>query len=111
MSLLPRACGWQSWTTIQSNNFSNIQRTSAKMNSHFSALDPTQASLMMESCIAVDTEDRALHSITKKAAHLLGPAQQLPPLHRAFSVFLFNSDNQLLLQQRSASKITFPSAT
>lgn len=29
-------------------------------------------------------------------------------LHRAFSVFLFDSDNKLLLQQRAASKITFP---
>jgi isopentenyl-diphosphate Delta-isomerase len=29
-------------------------------------------------------------------------------LHRAFSVFLFNSENKLLLQQRSSDKITFP---
>lgn len=29
-------------------------------------------------------------------------------LHRAFSVFLFNSDNRLLLQQRASEKITFP---
>jgi len=29
-------------------------------------------------------------------------------LHRAFSVFLFNEENELLLQQRAASKITFP---
>jgi isopentenyl-diphosphate delta-isomerase len=29
-------------------------------------------------------------------------------LHRAFSVFLFNDKNELLLQQRAAEKITFP---
>ena len=29
-------------------------------------------------------------------------------LHRAFSVFLFNSEGKLLLQQRSPKKITFP---
>lgn len=29
-------------------------------------------------------------------------------LHRAFSVFLFDSNNKLLLQQRAAEKITFP---
>ncbi len=29
-------------------------------------------------------------------------------LHRAFSVFLFNSKNELLLQQRAGVKITFP---
>ena len=28
--------------------------------------------------------------------------------HRAFSVFLFDSQNRLLLQQRAAQKITFP---
>ena len=29
-------------------------------------------------------------------------------LHRAFSVFLFDDQNRLLLQQRAAEKITFP---
>ena len=29
-------------------------------------------------------------------------------LHRAFSVFLFDSQNRLLLQQRASEKITFP---
>lgn len=29
-------------------------------------------------------------------------------LHRAFSVFLFNTENKLLLQERSDAKITFP---
>ena len=29
-------------------------------------------------------------------------------LHRAFSVFLFNEEGKLLLQQRAASKITYP---
>lgn len=29
-------------------------------------------------------------------------------LHRAFSVFIFNSQNKLLMQKRSAKKVTFP---
>lgn len=29
-------------------------------------------------------------------------------LHRAFSVFLFDSNNRLLLQERASEKITFP---
>jgi isopentenyl-diphosphate delta-isomerase len=37
------------------------------------------------------------------------PGQPQGQLHRAFSVFLFNSRGELLLQQRAASKITFPS--
>jgi len=29
-------------------------------------------------------------------------------LHRAFSVFLFNTKGELLMQQRASEKITFP---
>lgn len=32
-------------------------------------------------------------------------------LHRAFSVFLFDSKHRLLLQQRATEKITFPGET
>lgn len=71
-------------------------------------LDPTQLSFLKEECIAVDQEDKAMGSITKEDAHLLGPQGALPPLHRAFSVFLFNEKNELLMQQRSNFKITFP---
>ncbi|XP_046461405.1 isopentenyl-diphosphate Delta-isomerase 1-like isoform X2 [Daphnia pulex] len=77
------------------------------MNQHL-AMDPTQALLLQEQCISVDTNDRAVGNLSKEAAHLLGPDGQLPPLHRAFSVFLFNTKNELLMQQRSNHKITFP---
>ncbi len=30
------------------------------------------------------------------------------PLHRAFSLFLFDCQGRMLIQQRSASKLTFP---
>lgn len=46
---------------------------------------------------------------SKYAAHRFNPGQPRGMLHRAFSVFLFNARNELLLQQRAASKITFPS--
>lgn len=72
------------------------------------ALDPTQVAFLKEQCIAVDINDKAIKSISKEEAHLLGPAGELPPLHRAFSVFLFNTKNELLMQQRSKYKITFP---
>lgn len=44
----------------------------------------------------------------------IGTAEKLPthdantPLHRAFSVFLFNEKGELLLQQRAATKKTWP---
>ena len=77
------------------------------MTRHLS-MDPTQASFLKEQCIAVDTNDKVLGSLSKEEAHLLGSDGMLPPLHRAFSVFLFNTKNELLMQQRSSFKITFP---
>ncbi|URE45291.1 isopentenyl-diphosphate Delta-isomerase, partial [Musa troglodytarum] len=40
--------------------------------------------------------------------HLMENIESRKVLHRAFSVFLFNSKYELLLQQRSATKVTFP---
>ena len=42
-----------------------------------------------------------------KSAHLKEKANIYP--HRAFSVFLFDKNNKLLLQKRSNKKVTFPS--
>ncbi|XP_077514917.1 isopentenyl-diphosphate delta isomerase [Amblyomma americanum] len=69
--------------------------------------DPTQVQLLEEQCILVDEQDRALGSCSKKDCHLMENINK-GVLHRAFSVFLFNSKNELLLQQRSDAKITFP---
>ncbi|KAH0450772.1 hypothetical protein IEQ34_021464 [Dendrobium chrysotoxum] len=43
-----------------------------------------------------------------EAANVRGRIEKENLLHRAFSVFLFNSKYELLLQQRSATKVTFP---
>lgn len=69
--------------------------------------DPTQVQLLEEQCILVDEQDRTLGSCSKKDCHLMENINK-GYLHRAFSVFLFNSKNELLLQQRSDAKITFP---
>ena len=59
-------------------------------------------------CLEVDELDRILGSISKREAHSITVTAPKARLHRAFSVFLFDSHNRLLLQQRAASKITFP---
>ena len=65
------------------------------------------AYMRKEHCILLDSEDKVIGSDTKRNCHRVEhPAFETP--HRAFSVFLFNSKNELLLQQRSAVKITFP---
>ena len=61
-----------------------------------------------DDCILVDDQDNITGSGSKYDAHRFNRTQPQGLLHRAFSVFLFNEENQLLLQQRARSKITFP---
>nr|XP_033787438.1 isopentenyl-diphosphate Delta-isomerase 1 [Geotrypetes seraphini]XP_033787439.1 isopentenyl-diphosphate Delta-isomerase 1 [Geotrypetes seraphini]XP_033787440.1 isopentenyl-diphosphate Delta-isomerase 1 [Geotrypetes seraphini]XP_033787441.1 isopentenyl-diphosphate Delta-isomerase 1 [Geotrypetes seraphini]XP_033787442.1 isopentenyl-diphosphate Delta-isomerase 1 [Geotrypetes seraphini] len=70
-------------------------------------LDQRQVQLLEEMCILVDDNDQKIGAETKKNCHLNENIDK-GLLHRAFSVFLFNSEKKLLLQQRSDAKITFP---
>ena len=56
----------------------------------------------MEQVILVDEHDNPIGLMEKQAAHIE------PHLHRAFSVFIFNSKGELLLQQRALSKYHSP---
>lgn len=56
----------------------------------------------MEYVILVDSDDRAIGRSEKHAAHR-GDGKR----HRAFSVFLFDAFDQLLLQQRATAKYHF----
>lgn len=68
---------------------------------------PLQQAALKERCILLDKLDRSIGEATKEVCHEIN-AQGTVPLHRAFSVFLFNDKRELLLQKRSSSKITFP---
>lgn len=61
-----------------------------------------------DQCITVTDTDEILGHKSKYDVHKFNAEQPKGILHRAFSVFLFNKDNKLLLQQRAAGKITFP---
>lgn len=56
-----------------------------------------------EEVILVNEQDEELGCMEKMLAH------QEAKLHRAFSVFLFNSENKLLLQKRATGKYHSPS--
>ncbi|CAJ2645503.1 unnamed protein product [Trifolium pratense] len=72
-------------------------------------MDAVQRRLMFDDeCILVDENDRAVGHESKYNCHLWEKIESENWLHRAFSVFLFNSKYELLLQQRSATKVTFP---
>ncbi|KAJ2611648.1 isopentenyl-diphosphate delta-isomerase idi1 [Coemansia sp. RSA 1365] len=72
-----------------------------------SKYDEEQVRLMGEMCIQLDQNDIPIGAVSKKESHLMENINK-GMLHRAFSVFLFNSENKLLLQQRAEEKITFP---
>ena len=57
---------------------------------------------MKEEVVLVDREDKEIGLMEKMEAHEKGL------LHRAFSVFLFNSKGETLLQRRAASKYHSP---
>ncbi|KAG1144325.1 hypothetical protein G6F37_003000 [Rhizopus arrhizus] len=69
--------------------------------------DQEQVRLMEEMCIVIDENDKRIGADSKKTCHLMSNISS-GLLHRAFSVFLFDSQNRLLLQQRASEKITFP---
>lgn len=56
----------------------------------------------MEHVILVNEQDQQVGIMEKMAAHIV------PRLHRAFSIFIFNSKGELLLQQRALSKYHSP---
>jgi len=70
---------------------------------YLSGHDRSQADMMVENCILVDSDDCAIGSASKMECHL-GNGKR----HRAFSVLLYDENNRLLVQRRSHEKITFP---
>lgn len=56
----------------------------------------------MNEVILVDQNDEPIGTMEKMLAHEKGV------LHRAFSIFLFNDQNEMLLQQRAATKYHSP---
>ncbi len=57
---------------------------------------------MTEYVVLVDELDNKVGLMEKMEAHIN------PTLHRAFSIFIFNSKNEMLLQQRALSKYHTP---
>ena len=55
-----------------------------------------------ENVVLVNREDEVLGLMEKQEAHVAGL------LHRAFSVFVFNNENQLLIQKRAEDKYHSP---
>jgi len=104
--------------TVKENGIHKVQKrarsqseekTDKRAKSEKELWDEEQIRLMEEVCIVVDENDKVLRHGSKRECHQCANIYGKDKLlHRAFSVFLFNSKNELLLQQRSHKKITFP---
>ncbi len=70
----------------------------------YSSHDVDQIEMMAEAVIEVDERDMIIGPISKHESHFGSGS-----FHRAFSVLLFNTNGELLLQKRASSKVTFPS--
>ena len=70
----------------------------------------TQTDFMeRDTVLVLSNDDTVIGSESKRSSHEFTPTQPRGVLHRAFSVFLFDSStNELLLQNRARTKITFP---
>ena len=62
------------------------------------SISKKRSTKIMELVVLVDKNDNPIGYMEKQEAHLKGL------LHRAFSVFVFNSKNELLLQKRALDK-------
>lgn len=87
-------------------NKSNIVATAKIVNdnSNSEKSRTLQESALDEECILVDHNDRVIGSTSKKDCHRVYNGNEIK-LHRAFSVFLFNSNGDMLIQRRSKQKV------
>lgn len=105
---IPNIRSKSTWTTaVNMSGATTAAREHGHAGEQTVGLDAQQVALLNEPCILVDEHDRPQGISSKLECHLMKNINE-GMLHRAFSVFLFNSQKKLLLQQRSFAKITFP---
>lgn len=68
--------------------------------------EPVQEAALKEKCFLVNDNDKIIGTASKRHCHLVQPDGTIP-LHRAFSVFVFNKTGHLLLQKRSSQKVNY----
>ncbi|XP_075152704.1 isopentenyl-diphosphate delta isomerase [Haematobia irritans] len=88
-----------------SRNFATPAKPMADSKPH----DALQQLALKEQCILVNEKDEVIGSDSKENCHRVDPKTKEVKLHRAFSVLLFNTKGEMLVQKRSDHKITFPS--
>ncbi|XP_035449611.2 isopentenyl-diphosphate Delta-isomerase 1 [Spodoptera frugiperda] len=103
-------CGRMLWNTARVDK--KFVCINAAMNQSTEAgeiTDVQAASLKNDMCLLVDERDNVIGTASKRECHRVGP-DGMVPLHRAFSVLMFNSAGELLVQKRASQKVTYPNA-
>lgn len=97
-------------STKYSNNGNDVKSDNIQaVDNIWNAKGLSQSDLMhKDECILVDENDQVIGHASKYDSHKFCKAYPSGRLHRAFSIFLFNQENKLLLQKRASTKITFP---
>ena len=72
---------------------------------YYSRIHKSQSIAFEDKLILVDSMDRKIGEATKEECHKLIDGRV--PLHRAFSLFVFDSHDRLYMQKRSKFKHTF----
>ncbi len=92
---------------LTNNKTTSSRSFSSTSSIDLSKYDLSQVKLLDEALILVDKQDKVVGKLSKIEGHQ-NTYNRTGHAHRAFSVFLFNKNNQLLLHRRSPKKITFP---
>jgi isopentenyl-diphosphate Delta-isomerase len=108
---LDRSAAARTGSNLKMTTSSSLSLHAKNANGADYGVDMDQDALMeTDMLVAVDENDILIPRVvlSKKEGHTFTQDTPRATLHRAFSLFLFNAENKLLLTQRAASKITFP---
>lgn len=91
-------------TIIKTMTSQYVKRSFSNVAAVTNKIDLQQEAMLRENCFLVDEADNIIGEASKRDCHLVQENGYIP-LHRAFSVFLFNKKGDLLLQKRATHKV------
>ena len=103
MSFIIRNLKHSNYLLTLKSNKRNVNRTIVSLETKEKALKLQEIALDEENCILVDSNDKKTGYSSKRDCHKV--VGKTIKLHRAFSVFLFNKDGDMLIQKRSNHKV------
>lgn len=103
--LCPRAASTIAGRSVSAQQSGVRQLSTIVLTKDLERAQKSQEVSLRENCILVDVNDQATGHASKRDCHRVGDNGKLL-LHRAFSVFLFNTKGEMLVQRRSSHKVS-----